>query len=520
MSPDLLTAPTLWALLEARCALTPHATLLIDGASGQRWSAAQVRALAERRAARLLAVGIGPGSVVTWQLPTSVSAFVTALALARLGAVQNPLISLYREREVAAVLSRSGSGHYLIPAQAVAGRDFVALACEVCATLPQPPQVVMLDEEEGGGPVDPASLPPAPVDGDALRWVYYTSGTTSEPKGARHSDQTLLIGGLNLARSLQAGTQDVGCIAFPIGHIGGAMYTVMLLASGASAVLLGRFVPAEAVAAFQRHGVTLAGGSTPHYAALLAEQRKAPGQPLLRDLRVLSGGGAPKPPALFFDVQRELGCVIAHSYGMTEVPLISAGSVAHSDEQLAYSDGHPVADVSVRIVRADGSEAPAGESGEVRVRGPGVFKGYTEAGLNELAFDAQGWFHTGDLGRLRLDGHLALTGRLKDMIIRKGENISAQEIEDLLYTHPKVAAVAVIGLPDELRGERVCAVVEAHPGAAPLRFDEMVAWFEAADVMRQKIPEQLEVVERLPRNETLNKVLKHELRARFSSPPG
>jgi acyl-CoA synthetase (AMP-forming)/AMP-acid ligase II len=231
---------------------------------------------------------------------------------------------------------------------------------------------------------------------------------------------------------------------------------------------------------------------------------------------VLSGGGAPKPPELYFEAQRELRCTIAHSYGMTEAPMIAGASPRHTDEQLANSDGTPVAGMEIRIVRTDGMLADAGESGEIRIKGPTVCNGYTDPALTAEAFDADGFFRTGDIGMRRADGHIALTGRLKDVIIRKGENISAREIEDILYEHPKVSAVAVIGLPDRERGERVCAVIEVRDPAAPLAFDEMVAFFEAAGAMRQKIPEQLEVVDRLPRNETFNKVLKFKLRDMFA----
>ena len=152
---------------------------------------------------------------------------------------------------------------------------------------------------------------------------------------------------------------------------------------------------------------------------------------------------------------------------------------------------------------------PAGVTGEVRVRGPMVAKGYTDPELSAASFGADGFFTTGDRGYLRDDGHLVLTGRSKEMIIRKGENISPREIEDLLQTHPKVAAVAVIGLPDRERGERVCAVVETA-GDTPLTFVEMQEFCRDAGLMAQKIPEQLEVVEVLPRNATF-KILKHEL---------
>jgi cyclohexanecarboxylate-CoA ligase len=168
----------------------------------------------------------------------------------------------------------------------------------------------------------------------------------------------------------------------------------------------------------------------------------------------------------------------------------------------------------LRIVGADGEDLPRGTEGEVRIGGPAVCHGYTDPDLNAAAFDEQGYFRTGDLGVLRPDGHVTLTGRLKDVIIRKGENISAKEIEDVLYGHPRVANVAVIGLADPERGERVCAVIEGVPGQEPLSFAEMSAYLREAGLMVQKIPEQLEHVDAMPRNATL-KILKHELRDRY-----
>jgi acyl-CoA synthetase (AMP-forming)/AMP-acid ligase II len=195
--------------------------------------------------------------------------------------------------------------------------------------------------------------------------------------------------------------------------------------------------------------------------------------------------------------------------------MITQGSPHDTDEQLANTDGRPVRGCDVKISLRDGRRAPAGVEGEVRVKGPMVFKGYTDAGLTAEAFDDDGYFMTGDLGVVRADGHLVLTGRTKDLIIRKGENVSPKEIEDLLYQHPKVAAVAVIGLADRERGERVCAVVETAEGQDPLTFAEMQQYCRDARLMAQKIPEQLEIVDTLPRNATM-KVLKYQLKDRFS----
>jgi acyl-CoA synthetase (AMP-forming)/AMP-acid ligase II len=279
--------------------------------------------------------------------------------------------------------------------------------------------------------------------------------------------------------------------------------------------LVEAFDPAAVLPFYRKHGVTMVGGSTAFYIAFLTEQRKTPGEPIIPTLRLLSGGGAPKPPEVYYEVQGEMGIQIAHGYGMTEVPMIAMGSPTDTDEQLANTEGRPVDGADLRIVTSDGRVAGPDEDGEVRLRGAMVCKGYTDPALTETAFDVDGYFRTGDLGHLRADGHLVLTGRLKDVIIRKGENISAREIEDLLYQHPKVGDVAVIGLPDRERGELVCAVVERAEGADDLSFDEMVAFLRDAKLMTQKIPERLEVLDGLPRGGTLNKVLKNELRDRF-----
>ena len=310
--------------------------------------------------------------------------------------------------------------------------------------------------------------------------MYYTSGTTSDPKGAQHTDGTLLAGGIGLALKLDMQPSDVGSIAFPYSHIGGPNYVVMMLTHGMPAVLLEAFVPAEAVEIYKRHDVTMAGGSTAFYISFINEQRKQPGEKIIPTLRILSGGGAPKPPELFLEVANEIDARLCHGYGMTECPMISQGGPRDSDDQLMYSEGGPVEGCVITIIREDGSFAKPNEVGEVRLEGPMLLKGYRDDALNADAFDDQGRFRTGDIGFLRPDGYITLTGRLKDVIIRKGENISAKEVEDILYTHPKVGDCAVIGLIDRERGERVCAVVETAPGQTPLTFEEMVAWCKEA----------------------------------------
>lgn len=550
MTPSTVAdARTFWELLELRVAETPDAPMLIqetDPGTGTEpgkdrvLSFRQVRDLALRTAAGLHAeYGVGEGTRVAWQLPTRIETVVASLALARLGAVQTPIIAIYRGAEVAQILQESQPELYLVPGE-WRGFDYLSFAQKLAAGLPAPPRVLVAhaaDDLPQGGPEAVAALPAPPrtdlSDKRApIRWIYYTSGITAAPKGALHTDRTLIAAGTGLAGALGMGPQDVGSIAFPYAHIGGPDYLVTMLVHGFPALLVEVFALPDALPAYRRNGVTMAGGSTAFYAAFLAEQRKLPpGERLLPSLRVISGGGAPRPPEMFREVRDELGCVLAHGYGMTEVPAICMGSPDDTPDQLAHTEGHPVTGVEVRIVRTDGpeagrEEAEDGTDGEVWLRGPMVCRGYTDPGLTAESFsvdaDTAGllpWLHTGDLGHLREDGHLVLTGRLKDIIIRKGENISAKEIEDLVYQDPRVGAVAVIGLPDPVRGERVCAVVERRAGVEPPTLAEIAERLRSAGLMAQKIPEQLEVVDALPRNETLRKVLKHQLRDLFAALP-
>ena len=517
MSEPIYDARSFWDLLCRRVAATPDTKMLIDG-TGRSVTFAEFRDQSERVAAGLLDLGVGEGTPVTWVLPTRIETVLLSFALSRLGAVQNPIIHIYRKREVGFCI-RQTRAELVVHPGVWNGFDYGGMVDEIVAGLDHGARTLAGYDTLPEG--DPATLPPVsdPSGADAVRWLYYTSGTTSDPKGVKHTDASLIAGGVGLARALDMSSGDVGSIAFPYAHIGGPDYMVTMLAAGFGAVLVERFDPAEAVVTYARHGVTMAGGSTAFYQMFLEQDRKSresTGKPAMPALRVLSGGGAPKPPEVYFRVKEQMGVPVAHGYGMTECPMISQGSPHDSDHQLAYTDGRPVhgCEVSIVAMAADGGEAraPAGVQGEVRVSGPMLFSGYTDPALDRTAFDARGRFRTGDLGVLGPDGHLTLTGRVKDIIIRKGENISAKEIEDVLYAHDKVGSVAVIGLTDRNRGERVCAVVETAPDSDDLTFEEMVETCLAAGLARQKVPEQLEIHPGpLPRNATL-KILKHKLR--------
>ncbi|MFD7721331.1 class I adenylate-forming enzyme family protein [Streptomyces sp. NPDC059814] len=500
---------TFWELIERRAALTPDLPFLIQ--DDRTLTFGELRDRGERVAAGLYAMGIRPGTVVAWQLPTRLETALLSFALARIGAVQTPLIPFYRDREVGFALRESKAGFLAVPGT-WRGFDHTAMAGRLSADLDRPPQVFEAYESLPDG--DPALLPPPPAEGTSVRWIYWTSGTTSDPKGVLHTDRSLIAAGSCLAHALRLTAADVGSMAFPFAHVAGPDYSVMLLLYGFPAVLFEHFAMPDALAGYRRHGVTVAGGSTAFYSMFLTEQRKDPSRPLIPTLRLLAGGGAPKPPEIYHAVVREMGIQLTHGYGMTEVPMITMGAPDDTVEHLAETEGRPPEGMEIRITDEDGKPLPYDTDGEVRLRGEAVCKGYL---ASPSPFDAEGFLRTGDVGHVGPSGHLVLTGRLKDIIIRKGENISAKEVEDLLARHPGVGDAAVIGLPDEERGERVCAVIEQPPDAAALTLPELTAYLRGEGLSVHKLPEQLEVVDALPRNETLRKVLKYRLRERFTT---
>ncbi|MFB6618878.1 class I adenylate-forming enzyme family protein [Streptomyces sp. NPDC056367] len=509
---ELSRSATLWELVARRAALSPDTTVLIeaaeDPAADRTLTFGELRDRAERVAAGLYDMGVRRGTVVAWQLPTRIETVLLSIALARIGAVQSPVIPFYRDREVGFALRESKAEFFAVPGT-WRGYDHTAMAARLGARG-------VFEAYESLPEGDPDLLPPPPASGTDVRWIYWTSGTTSDPKGVLHTDRSLIAGGSCLAHALHLTPSDVGSMAFPFAHIAGPDYTVMLLLYGFPAVLFEKFAMPDALDGYRRHGVTVAGGSTAFYSMFLAEQRKAPSAPLIPTLRLLAGGGAPKPPEIYHAVVRELGCQLTHGYGMTEVPMITMGAPDDTPENLATTEGRPPEGMSIRITTPDGTPLPPNTDGEVRLRGEAVCRGYLNTDRSAEVFDQDGYLITGDLGHLTQDGYLVLTGRSKDVIIRKGENISAKEIEDLLHQLPEVADVAVIGLPDPTRGERVCAVVEQPPGATPLTLPRLTSYLRAQGLSPHKLPEQLELLDSLPRNDALRKVLKYQLRERFA----
>jgi acyl-CoA synthetase (AMP-forming)/AMP-acid ligase II len=506
----------LWGLVELRAAADPDRELLVD-AGGSRMTNAEFRDAALAAAAGLHERGVGAGTVVSWQLPTWNLGYVLMAALCRLGALQNPIIPIYRDREVGFIIRQIRPELFVTPSE-FGGFDFAAMIRRLAGDTGT--EHLVADRALPSG--DTALLPPyEPPTERQLRWYFYSSGTTAEPKGARHTDAAILAAARGMRSCLELTSADVNGMAFPLTHIAGPIWLAASLLAGHANVLLDRFDPHAAVELFSREQVTLGGSGTPFHLAYLKAQREFaathPGERAFPSFRLCNGGGAPRPATLHAQIKAEVGGLgVVAGWGLTEAPILTMSSVHDADTALDDSEGRPMPGVDLRVVTLDGKPAAPGEEGELRAKAPQLMLGYVDPALDAQAYDADGYFRTGDLGTIDAEGYVRITGRLKDIIIRKGENISAKEIEDLLFTHPDVADAAVIGLPDEERGERVCAVVVGKEGAPPLEFAAMVGFLRDAGLMTQKLPEQLERVDVLPRNPT-GKVLKRDLIARFKS---
>ncbi len=352
------------------------------------------------------------------------------------------------------------------------------------------------------------------------RWLFYTSGSSGLPKGCRHTDETLAAAATGMVDHLAMTSSDRSGIAFPIAHVGGALNLMAALESGATLILIEQFEAAASSAVLAREGVTMAGSGTAFHLAYLGVQETMPTGALFPGLRCCPGGGAPKPVGLHERVQRELGGAgIVSAWGLTEAPVLTMGRLTDPDAKLSETEGSPLPGVRVRVVGADGVPCGPGEPGELRVRARQQMLGYVDPALDAEAFDAAGFLRTGDLGSVDVDGYVRITGRLKDVVIRKGENVAAAEVEDLLRAHPDVADVAVIGVPDDNAGERVCAVVELLPGAPDMDVERAGAYLESRGLRRLAWPEQVELVPSLPRT-VAGKIDKAALRARVTGERG
>ena len=483
-----------------------------------RSSFADVDELARRIAAALRARGVGPGDRVAFQTPNWAEGAATFYAACYLGAVVVPIVHFYGPKEVEYILARSGVKVF-VTADRFGSQDFIAnreqwrdaahtVECTVVigerANVPD--DCICFDDFVDVEPI----AGPEPVDPDTPALIAYTSGTTSNPKGVVHSHRTITAEIRQLA-PLQLPKELGGLPALtgaPIGHAIGMLAALLVPVQREEHIfLIDVWDPAQVLAAMLEDNVYAGSGSTYFVLSLIDHPDFGPEH--LAKMKVIGLGGAAVPAAVAERLDA-MGIGVFRSFGATEQPSITGCSHADARDKRLYTDGAPMAGVEVRLVDDDGRGVALGEPGEIWSRGPELFLGYTDPSLNADAF-CDGWYKTGDVGVLDGDGFLTITDRKKDVIIRGGENVSPQEVEELIVRMPGAAEVAVVAKPHPTLGEVGCAFVRVLPGADEFTIADMQQQLVAAGIAKQKWPEDLRFVADFPRTPS-GKVQKFKLR--------
>ena len=510
--------------LDAAVRKTPDKLALVSQRTGEdtarRFSYAELGRMADRVALGLWRLGVRPADVVACQLPNVWQFTVLYLACARIGAVLNPLMPIFRERELLFMLGH-GEAKVVVVLNNFRSVDYEGMLKGIQPQLPHLRHVVaiggagadsfeaLLEQPAWEAAADAAEiLSQHRVAADAVTQLIYTSGTTGEPKGVMHSSNTLMANIRAYAERLALGREDVVLMASPMAHQTGFMYGLMMpVMLGASAVLLDVWNATTAAQLIREGGCTFTMASTPFLADLSREVAASGPVP---SLRTFLCAGAPIPGPLVEQAQSALGAQIISAWGMSENGAVTTTLPSDGASRAVETDGLPLPGAEVKVLDADGQEQPRGEIGQLWVRANSNFGGYLKRPhLNATTED--GWFDTGDQARIDAQGYIRITGRSKDVIIRGGENIPVVEVESLLYKYPPVVQAAVVAYPDERLGERACAVIVAKPGAAAPTLGDVIDFLKSQKVAPHYLPERLLVLAEMPATPS-GKIQKFKLR--------
>ena len=498
-------------LVDAFAALVDAATghLAVADSRGRELTRRALWERADVLAGDLARHGVGPGHAVVLMVPNVVEFQVAFLALLRRGAVGAP-IPMTTDRQTLSYIIDLVGAHAVIAARRHGARAVGDEAVAAAAASGAQPLVLTVDPD--GEPEWPVTRSGAPArHPDWVDQIMFTSSTTGRPKGVMHSADTLAALNIGFRDRHGIGPDAPIFMPSPLGHSVGTIHGARLsLFTGAPLVLQERWDPIEALELSERHRCAFTAAATPFLKDLVDAQVPR-GSSKMPSLRTFLCGGAPVPPALMARAASELPATfVTVLWGMTEGGVTTCPPGA-SAQRRAETVGQPLPGLELRIIDPVSEEPVADGPGELSMRGPGVFLGY--AGQDDLyrsLLTADGFFRTGDLAEIDDDGYLHITGRLKDLIIRGGVNLSPVPLENCLAAHPAIAEVAVVGLPDERLGERICAVVVPAGDAAPT-LDDLVAWIEEQGLSRRLWPEALRVVGALPKT-AAGKIRKHALR--------
>jgi acyl-CoA synthetase (AMP-forming)/AMP-acid ligase II len=502
-------------LVGNQAARTPDRELFVF--EGRRVSYREFDAWVTTVASDLVRRGVRRGDRVMVQLPNSLEALVLQVAAFRIGAVDMPVIPIYREHEVRQIVAESRPA-VVAAAARLGSREPAAELDAIVAALGHEPAVryITAGERPGWSPVAApgevaATELPEPLPADEPALLLYTSGTTSAPKGALLSSAALFAHMRNFQVALDVGEDGVILCATPVSHLGGFVAGVIFPAFlGARSVIMPGWRPDEAVEIIEQEGASLAMGATIFLSDLVQRYEAGAGRKHRLDLYACAG--ATMPPSLVLRAEA-VGVRAMRCYGMTETAGVCAAAPGDAAvERRSQWDGQVLAGMEIQAVAPDRTPRPAGVEGELRIRGPQLLTAYTDTERTREQIDSEGWFYPGDIGVVDGEGWIRMSGRIKDIINRGGEKFSALDIESAIASHPDVAAVAVTAVPDERLGEAVGAWIVLTPGTPWHGPDRLVEHLETVRLARQKIPAQWTVVPSLPTTAS-GKVQKNKLAA-------
>jgi acyl-CoA synthetase len=473
--------------------------------------------LACRVAGGLRAVGVRPGDPVAFQLPNWVEAAATFWAIALLGAVPVPIVHFYGPKEVAFILEQSRA-QVLVTADQFGRLDYLANLDTFRPRLDGLREVFVVGERVSAGTrpfedlagADPIDGPVA-TDPSAPALIAYTSGTTADPKGVVHSHRSI---GFEIKQlgAIQAKGGLPALVGAPVGHGIGMLAALLIPVWRRDPIqLIDVWDPARVLATMLDEGITSGNGATYFLISLLDHPDFSDAH---RRLMPYIGLGGSAVPAAVGERCARLGISTVRSFGSTEHPSITGMRHDAPSHKKLHTDGRALPGVELQLRDDDGRLVDTGTPGEIWSKGPDCFVGYTDPALTAVAFDADGWFATGDIGVLDPDGYLAIVDRKKDIIIRGGENVSALEVEEQLLGLPGIAEVAVVAAPDARLGEHGCAFVRMQPDAAAPSLDVVRDHLARAGLARQKWPEEIHGIDEFPRTPS-GKVQKFVLRQRL-----
>ena len=530
LTPELIahyTASGSWPnrlltdFLDDAVKVRPEKTAIIDSRGSITY--AELARESERCVHALLTLGLKPGDVVALQLPNWIEFLIVHLAATRIGVVSSLITPMSRDRELTHMLNLSDARVLVIP-DTYRNHDYRAMAARVRGEAPALRHVIVVGEPanayELAWPSFMAAadmgqnLAPLKPHANDVTEIVFTSGATGEPKGVMHTSNTIVAPQLALAASLQLTRDEVIHIASTIAHQTGFLNGVRLpIQLGATVVLQDVWSAEKMVEWIAAHRITVSSGSATFLLDLLRAKNLS--QCDLSSFRIFRCGGGPIPRTLLREARDKLPHVAIHcGWGQTENAVVTLTRIGAPDDKLLNTDGCAQPGMAVRVVNDKNQPLTAGAEGRLQCRGPFMFVGYVkQETLTRENFDGE-WFDTGDLATLDAEGFIRITGRLKDIIIRGGENIPVKYVEDILYEDPRVQDAAIVAMPDPRLGERACAFVICREGHS-LDMAGMQAFLAERGVAKVYWPERLEIAEQLPRTAN-GKIRKADLRTQLA----